>query len=132
MEIKRLPIALAWEEAKTFISPPPMIQGSLLATPAKSGTGWEVQPGAGNRGAHGVFWAPVARRCVGRRKGRAGLSGALFAGLGSDSLAQGRKGGVRVPGAGSESLQVGRRRSPRWWWGRWRQQAASSSVRWVW
>lgn len=34
---------VAWEEAKTFSPPPPpVIQGSLLATPAKSSTGWEV------------------------------------------------------------------------------------------
>lgn len=84
-----------------------MIRGSLLAAPAKSSTGWEVRPGAGNRGAQGVSSAPVARQCVGRRKGRAGLSGVRLAGLGSDSVAQSRKGGVRVLGAGV-SLPSGR------------------------
>lgn len=39
--------------------PIPMIQGSLLAAPAKSGTGWEVRPAAGNRGPQGVSWALV-------------------------------------------------------------------------
>lgn len=66
------------------------------------------------------------------RKGRAGLSGVFLAGLGSNSIAQGRKGGGWVPGTGLASLRVGQGRSPRQRWGTWRQQAAGSSIRWVW
>lgn len=44
VEIRCLPIA--WDEAKTFISPL-MIRGSFLVTSVKSSTGWEVQPEAG-------------------------------------------------------------------------------------
>lgn len=44
MEIRCFPIA--WEEAKTLISPL-MILGSLLVTSVKGRTGWEVQPEAG-------------------------------------------------------------------------------------